>query len=290
MNWKRLALASAAALVATLGPAVAAYTEVWRTGGFAMPESVAFDPTGAAFYVSNINSPDMAPNGQGYISKVGRDGAVITERFVEGLNAPKGIDIDVTGRRLWVAGVQELTEVDLEAGTVAHVYAAPGAGFLNDVAVAPDGRVFVSETATGAVWVLENGSFAEWLRDPALAGANGLAVTDGKLLVAPLGDISRGFANLAPQRVRIVDLATKAVSDWPGAPVGALDGMEVLADGSLILSDNPAGTVVKVSAAGVAEVLATPGSGAADLEYVAEDDLIVVPMLQGGEIVGLRNP
>ena len=65
-------------------------TEAWRVGGFATPESVSYDPASQTLFVSNINSPDVGANGEGYIWQMSLEGDVISERFVEGLNAPEG--------------------------------------------------------------------------------------------------------------------------------------------------------------------------------------------------------
>src|ERR1700754_3476259 len=107
---------SAIGLLAVLAAGFAAFpataqqlTEAWRATGFMTPESVSYDAGTGAAYVSNINSPDMSGNGQGYITKLGLDGKVIEEKFAEGLNAPKGTF--VADGKLWVAGVEELVEI-----------------------------------------------------------------------------------------------------------------------------------------------------------------------------------
>jgi len=277
--------AFAAAILTAMAamPAAAQYTEAWRASGFVMPESVAFDPGTNTLFVSNINSPDMSANGQGYVTRLGIDGAVVTEKFVEGLNAPKGIDI-VDGR-MFVAGIAELVEVDLAAAAITGRYPLPGAVFLNDVKVAPDGRVFVTETLRGAVYVLENGALTEFVTDPAITGANGITIEGDRLLIAPLGDISGGFANLPPQRIMAIDLATRVITPFAEGPVGVLDGIEPAGDGAFLVTDNPAGTVLRVDASGAVDEIVAPGSGAADFEFVAETGLIVVPMLNSGEVV-----
>jgi hypothetical protein len=258
-------------------------TEAWRTAGFMTPESVSYDAGTGAAYVSNINSPDMSANGQGYISKVGLDGTVIEERFAEGLDAPKGTF--VRDGKLWVAGVEELVEIDLTTGDVVNRYAAPGATFLNDVAVAEDGTVYATETMQGAVYALSGGTLSQFLADPALAGANGIEVDGNALLVATLGDMSGGFENLKPSNVKRVDIATRAVTDYGSAdPVGMLDGIEKI-DGGVIVTDNGGGRVVMVSEAGMVDEVGATGGGSADFEYVPDQNLILVPNLQTNELV-----
>jgi sugar lactone lactonase YvrE len=269
---------------ATIGAASAqSLTEAWRATGFVMPESVSFDPGTNALYVGNINSPDMSPNGQGYITQLGLDGKMLKEKFAEGLNAPKGTF--VKDGTLYVAGVEEVVEIDLASGTVKMRHAVPGATFVNDVAVADDGTIYATETMQGAIYTISNGTVTQLVADPALAGANGIIIDRGRLLVATLGDLSGGFENLKPSTVKAVDIATKAITDFGSAePVGMLDGIE-LVQGGVLVTDNGGGRLVKIADDGaIAEVGAT-GAGSADLEFIPEQNLIVVPILNTSEVV-----
>lgn len=285
MSFGNLALAGFATLsVVMAGPAMAqSLTEVWRTGGFASPESVSFDPGTNALYVGNINSPDMGPNGEGYISKVSLDGEVLEEKFTEGLNAPKGTY--VSGSSLYVAGVEEIVEIDLATGQILNRYAAPGAVFLNDVAVADDGTLYATETMQGAIYVLADGALTQFVADPALAGANGIIVSGDSMLVATLGDISGGFGNLQPSNVKQLDIASKAITDYGSSePVGALDGIEAV-EGGVMVTDNMGGRLVRIGEDGTIAEIGSTGAGSADHEYVPSENLVVIPMLQGNEVV-----
>ena len=278
------AMVSIALVLAAFTPATAqSVTESWRTAGFMTPESVSYDPGSDALYVSNINSPDMSANGQGYISKVGLDGTVIVERFVEGLNAPKGTF--VKDGTLYVAGVEEVVEIDLASGEIITRHAIPDASFVNDVAVAEDGTIYATETMQGAIYVISDGAVSTLVSDPALAGANGIVIDGGRLLVATLGDLSGGFENLEPSNVKAVDLGSQAVSDYGSAePVGMLDGIE-LADGGVLVTDNGGGRLVLIAEDGTATEIGATGAGSADLEYLPEQNLVVVPLLNSSELV-----
>lgn len=271
-------------LSAATGVQAQSLTEVWRAGGFVMPESVSYDPGTNALYISNINSPEMGPNGQGYISKLGLDGAVVTEKFAEGLNAPKGTF--VAGGTLYVAGIEEVVEIDLASGAVKTRHAVPGAPFVNDVAVADDGTIYATETMQGAVYVISGGTASEFVKDPALAGANGIIIVGGKLLVATLGDISGGFENIKPSNVKAVDIATRAITDYGSAePVGVLDGIEAV-EGGVLVTDNSGGRLVRVGEDGTITEVGATGAGSADFEFVASENLVVVPLLNTSEVVG----
>lgn len=280
----RSLLAVAATLALTSAASAQSITEAWRATGFVMPESVSYDPGTNALYVSNINSPDMSANGQGYISQVGLDGAVTKQKFAEGLNAPKGTF--VKDGTLYVAGIEEVVEIDLATGTIKTRHAIPGATFVNDVAVADDGTIYATETLQGAIYTIKDGTATQLVADAALAGANGIVIDGSRLLVATLGDISGGFDKLKPQNVKAVDIATKAINDFGSAtPIGMLDGIERL-DGAVLVTDNGGGRLVKVADDGTITEVGPTGAGSADFEYVADQKLVVVPLLNTSELVG----
>ena len=67
---------------------------VWETEKiFELPESVIYDSKNDVLYVSNITDHPFNKDGTGYISKIGLDGNVIEKKWVDKLNAPKGLTI-----------------------------------------------------------------------------------------------------------------------------------------------------------------------------------------------------
>lgn len=254
----------AAALLMGTVPVVSAQSiaEMWRTTDFAAPESVSFDAGTNALYVTNINSPDMSANGQGYVSQLSLDGSVMQEKFAEGLNAPKGTF--VRDGKLYVAGVEEVVEIDLASGEVMTRHPVPGATFVNDVAVAEDGTIYATETMQGAIYRIKDGTVDQFVADPALAGANGIIIDGSRLIVATLGDLSGGFENLKPSNIKAVDLTTRAVADYGSIePIGMLDGLEAV-EGGVLVTDNGGGRLVKVAEDGTINEVGATGAGSAD--------------------------
>ncbi|HTM78752.1 MAG TPA: hypothetical protein VL133_14125 [Devosia sp.] len=280
-HW-RLA-ASVAILAALTVPAFAEYAEAWRVDTYAMPESLALDPANQVLFVTNINSPDQSSNGQGYIAKANMDGTIATEKFTDGLNAPRGIAF--ADGKLYVGQNGEVLEIDATSGDVLTRHAVEN-GLFNDVLAAPDGRIFISETMTGSIYVIDKGEFSQFITDPALTGANGLIISNGKLLVASIGDLSGGFENIKPGNIKSVDLETKAITDFgSAAPIGNLDGINTLADGSVLVSDNFSGALTKVNPDGTTEVMANSGPGTADQLYLPEQNLVIVPVIQSNALI-----
>src|SRR5436305_14036847 len=118
---------------------------------FRAPVAAVHDTKRDVYLVSNINGEGTARDGNGSISIVSPDGFTVTP-FVEGgrggavLNAPKGLAI--AGDVLWVADIDHVRAFDRESGKpLRDVDLAPlGAIFLNGVAAADDGGVYVTDT------------------------------------------------------------------------------------------------------------------------------------------------
>ena len=273
-------------VIALTAPASAAsLNEVWRATGFDLPESVTFDPATQAFYVSNMGTNPTDKDGNGFIARLDAAGNVTDLKWVTGLNAPKGTI--VADGKLYVTDIDQVVEIDIASGAIANRYPAEGAQFLNDIAIAPDGRIFVADTFINAVYVLEDGALSIWLQDPSVVGPNGLVVMDGNLLVAELGDASGGFENLVPGAVKSVDLETKAVSDFgPPSPVGGLDGIEIFGADSVTVTDNPGGRLLAITPGEPVTELGVLSPGTADHEWVPAQNVFVIPNLQISEVAG----
>ncbi|MEL7049448.1 MAG: hypothetical protein AAFO75_10890 [Pseudomonadota bacterium] len=248
------------------------------TEGLANPESVLPDADGTVLYVSNVNGAPTEKNGQGFISKVSADGQIVNLKWVTALNAPKGL-AQFDGK-LYVADIDELVEIDVSEGKVLNRYPAKNAKFLNDVAVASNGDVYVSDMVADTIWRLADGKFEVWLNDAGLKNPNGLLIEGNQLRVAAWGVMTDGFATEVPGYLLTVDLETKAISGMGGSkPFGNLDGLEPVGDGRYLVTDWMAGKVMRVGADGQVETLQDLGQGAADIGYTASTKMLYVPQM-----------
>src|SRR5207302_4738546 len=127
-------------------------TKVATVQGFLAPESVLHDSTQDIYFVSNINGSPMAKDNNGFISRVRPDGAVENLKFIEGghggvtLNAPKGLAI--RGDTLWVADIDMVRSFDAKTGAPRDSVSLAGLGavFLNDIAIAQTGALYITDT------------------------------------------------------------------------------------------------------------------------------------------------
>jgi sugar lactone lactonase YvrE len=268
--------------------AQATATEVWSLEGFSGPESVAYDEARGILYVSSVAGDMMERNGQGFLSIASLDGEMIRADWVTGLNAPKGLALD--GSTLYVADIDRLLAFDVEAGALGGTWQVEGATFLNDLAVAPDGRVFVSDTVGNAIYVLEAGSVSPWLEDAALQHPNGLYVQDGRLIVSAWGqDLQEDFTTLVGGHLLAIDLATREIATLgSGAPVGNLDGLQPDGEGNWLVTDWIAGRLLRVGPGGGFDELADLPMGSADLAYIPGERLAIVPLMLDNRLVAFR--
>ncbi|MDO9454161.1 MAG: hypothetical protein Q7J29_15085 [Stagnimonas sp.] len=260
---KHIAFAAVLALAASAAQAVGP-TPVWTTDAFANPESVIYSTQQKVLYVSNVNGEPDAKDGNGFISQLGLDGKVIKRQWLKGLNAPKGMGY--YHGWLYVADIDELIEIDTGNGRVKRKLKAPGARYLNDVTVSPNGTVFVSDQVTNTIWRLQGDSFTPWLVDAALENPNGLLFDKGALLVASWGAMKPDFSTETPGYIKTIDISTKTIAArFLPVPLGNLDGLAADGKGGYVVDDFTRGNVFRIGADGQPNLWLQLTPGTADL-------------------------
>lgn len=248
--------------------------KVWETSeGLKTPESVIYSAEKEVIYVANINGESAAKDGNGYISVLKPDGSLKNAAWVTGLNAPKGMAI--FKGKLYVSDIDQLVEIDIETGKVLKKYDAPGAVFLNDVTACMNGLIFVSDTRTAKIHVLNDGKLTVWMEGEPLKSPNGLMAEGGKLLV---GD----------ENIYEVDIQTKKVTLLV-EDAGGVDGLERNNTGELVFSNWPGrifihrnGKTVKLLDT-TAQELKT-----ADVDFALKLNLLLVPTFFSNQIVAFK--
>ncbi len=278
----------------TLASAVAACggskepTKLWETTGFQNPESALPDTAANVIYVSNVAGGPGDRDGNGYISKLSLDGKVIAEKWVTGLDAPKGLAL--FGGKLYVADIDKLVEIDTANGTIVAKHEAPGAKILNDVAADGNGQIYTSDWPGNAIWRLADGKFEKWVEGEGLKSPNGLLIEGDKLVVAAWGEgMGADFSTKTPGHLLTVSLGDKAIANLgDGKPVGHLDGLEPFDADSYIVSDWVAGKVFQITRSGSAKELLSLGQGSADIGFISSTRTLIVPMMVDGKVVAYK--
>ena len=254
--------------------------EKWSLGGFSHPESVDLDIPHQVLYVSNINGGPLDKDGNGFISLLSRDGKLVTLKWVEGLNAPKGMVMQ--GFNLYVTDIDRLVQIDTRTGKITNTYPAEGAKFLNDPAVDAKGNVYATDIAKRKIWQLKDGKMSLWYDTEDLQHVNGLRVIyGGKLLVAGFGrDMQDDGSTKTLGNLFTIDLKTKELKNLgDGRPVGNLDGLERDAHGNFLVTDFNAGALYRVHKDGSFETLLDLKAGSADLDVIDKGHTAIIPRM-----------
>ncbi len=254
--------------------------KVWQTPAeLAVPESVAFDPQRRVLYVSSFVGP-AAPGAppQGFVSRLALDGTILARQWVTGLRSPSGLV--VRGDRLFAVERDGVAEIDTASGAVAARHPVAGAGLLNDIAAAPDGALYVSDSGRHVIYRLSEGKIDVVAGGAEVRQPNGLLLDGGRLL----------FGNTGDRCVKSLDLATGLITSLLRLDEGSIDGLRSDGAGNLIVSLWH-GSLFRVTPAGVITPLVDTDHAvvpAADIEYVAGERLLVVPTYLGNGVAAYR--
>ena len=255
-------------------------TRVWETKKqLLVPESVLFHKKDNTLYVSNINGTPTEKNGKGFISKLSIEGKILKLKWAEGLNAPKGSVIYKNS--FFVSDIDRLVEIDMKTGKIRASYPAAGAKFLNDVAVDDQGFVYVTDMdeKNSAIYRLSGKKMEIWMKGPEISQPNGLYMEEKKLMVGNSGD----------GKIKAIRLSDKAITDF--ATVGSMiDGLRADGKGNYIVSDWTGKTSLVLATGEVTVLLDTSASkvNSADIEYIPESHLLLIPTFFDNRVVAYR--
>ncbi len=259
-------------------------TKLWEVTGLEAPESVVFDAKQNMYYVANVTGSPIDKDGSGYISQIDQNGKLIKQKWVTGLDAPKGMGVH--NGKLYVADIDKVAVIDIASGAIEKTYAAPGATFLNDIAVAGNGDVFISDTFGGnAIYRLSNDRIEIWFKDEKLDFPNGLFVKGNDIVVASWGKVTNQetFETAVKGKVLKVSMKDKKVTDIT-TPFMNGDGLAAYKNG-FIVSDWVAGKIYFVDNKGNYKEVGSYNAGTADLAVVTSGNLLLVPQMSEGKLL-----
>jgi hypothetical protein len=262
---------------------------LWNlTTDFAAPESAYYDAASKAVFVSSINGQILEKDGNGYISRLTPDGKVVNAKWATGLNGPKGLRS--AGGTLWVADIDEVVGIEIASGRVTSRVKVEGAQFLNDLATAPDGSVYVSDSTLSRIYMVKDGKSSVFVEGGDIVEQpNGLLVDGGRLILGSIGPAAapgaaRGRGPAASGHLFAFDLETKQRTQLTTEAVGGIDGIEPDGSGGLLVTDVIGARLLHVAKSGQMRVLAKFSAGGADFGYIAATRIAIVPFLFGNSV------
>lgn len=256
---------------------VVSYTE-----GISTPESVLYDAASDRYLVSNINGGPLERDNNGFISELSPDGTITKLKLIAGgenkvkLDAPKGMGI--SQGVLYVTDIDVVRRFDLKTGASKGDLPIAGAAFLNDVTVAPDGRVFVSDSGwklgekgfegvgTDAIYVIQKGKVTPLVKSTELGEPNGVLFTEKGLLAVTGGAKGEVY--------KLDDKGGK--SDVTSVPGHQLDGLAAAGD-QLLVSSWPAKTVYRGTLGGSFTPVVTGVNAPADIGFDSKRSRLLIP-------------
>ena len=271
----------------------AAADTVITIDSLATPESALHDSVQDVYLVSNINGSPSDADNNGFISRVRPDGSVEALRFIAGgvngvtLNAPKGMAL--RGDSLWVSDITAVRVFNARTGaSIATIdFKSRGAVFLNDVAAAPDGSIYITDTGVR----IANGEFSHpgpdrifrigpdgkvsvVMTGTKLGQPNGLAwdPSSNRMLLASLGD-STIYAFAAG------DTTLTPIVKGPGS----YDGIEMLGGGQFVVSSHAVAAIL-VYRNGALTAVIDSLQDPADIGLDRKRNRVLIPSLGGNRL------
>lgn len=189
-----------------------------------IPEGIAHDARSGHFYVGSI--------AQNRIVRIDPKGRITPfSRPDDGLQHVLGLAVDSRRRRLYAVStnafaargaplVNNVVRYDLRSGKRDDIVQIDGAAQLNDLALAPNGDVYASDSGSGAIWRVYGKDARAQALLPAgsLPGVNGIAVTDDGTTLYAAHSTGLARVNLATARV-------ERMTPPPRQSVAAIDGL-----------------------------------------------------------------
>jgi len=249
--------------------------KLWETDAvLQVPESVMYDGINNVLYVSNINGKPLEKNGKGFISLVSLDGKVLEKQWMTGFDAPKGMGI--FKGMLFVSDIDRVYQIDISKKKITATVIAWDALFLNDIAIDKQGTVYVSDMKTSKIYRLQDKKINKWITLD-YPNANGMLMAGDKVLVGTAAgivalDIQTGKPELLVLHdnkidgVKYIEKGTYIVSNWAGRT-------ELIGKRKILLLDTTAENIQ-----------------AADLEYIHEKRLLLIPTFFHNTIAAYRLP
>jgi hypothetical protein len=234
-------------------------------------ESVLFDAATGTIYVANIEGDLVGKDGKGSISIIGKDGSIVNQNWITGLNAPKGMGI--ANGMLYVTDIDELVEIDIATAKINKKYKVEGAQFLNDTDT-HDGKVYFTDMNTGKVHLLDGGVVSTISEGN--ESINGIAVSsDGTIYGLDASGMKKWNAD-----------GTTTILN---STVTGGDGLVILGEGNFVAS-RWQGEIWFATTEGETLMLDTKAaeSNTADIGYNAADQVIYVPTFYKNKVAAYK--
>ncbi len=216
--------------------------------GLKTPESFIADPSGSAYFISNINGKPTEKDNNGFITRLDEKGKITNLKWVEGgkegitLHAPKGMA--VIDEVLYVTDIDFVRGFHTRTGELLHDLdlSDHGPKFLNDLTSDGEGNLYVTDMVANRVLRIDTRNQHQITllsEDDNLRGPNGIVfdAVKGRLVVVTW-DSGAVLGVGLDGRVEVL-LNSKGLKN--------LDGVDLDEGGNLYISSFTDGRIYKIS-------------------------------------------
>lgn len=260
---------------------------------FDAPDQCVWHAPSRTWFVSNLGGGiSLEKDGYGWISRLDETGAVIDSVWVgltENMHAPSGMV--ATDDVLYVCDRHGVHKINIDQRKISDFYPISGGEFINDIALAENGDLYVSDFFANRIYRLpQDTRVAEvWLASDRLEAPDGLYIDDGELIVASWGVLSEpGTFNTSKSGdVLKIDLKTKEIRPL-SKEAGNLEGITKAGD-CYYITDWASGKLLKVHAGtGAVTDLITGLRNPTDPDYAKELGVLAFPQHNGNQVLLIR--
>ena len=261
---------------AVVEPAVPSLQQVWATDTLLRtPESVLFDREREVIYVANVNMNPWEKDENGFLSKIDLDGNIAELEWITGLSGPKGMGI--RGNSLFVADIDEVVEIDIEAGEIINRYPGEGEPTFNDVTVFQN-EVYISGSNSNTLFKLTEDSLSIIL-DGDLGRPNGLFAEADRLLM------------ITSTSSQLISIDKETMNQTPLVDsLGHGDGIVPVGNGDYLASSWRGELFYLTAEWKRHQLLDTQADqiNSADIDYVIGQNLLLVPTFFDNRVVAYQ--
>lgn len=270
--------------------------------GLQSPHSFLADPSGKAYFISNVNGEPDARDNNGFITKLDSAGRIVTLKFIAGgdgsveLHAPKGMAL--VDPILYVVDLDTLRGFDKNTGKPVVTISLAGHGSaahrritLTDVAANGQGLLYLSDTAGNSIYRVDAArqhAVSVFVHDERLAGPSGVAIhpQTGHIIV------------VSWDKGKILDITpegalTELVSNgFFSSRFENLSGVDFDRWNNMYVSDQTRGKIWRMTPDKRFQVIAEYLLAPADISVDRGNNLILVPyqFAHAAEMNGLETP
>lgn len=259
------------------------------------PDQAVWHAKTRTWFVSNLGGGiSLKKDNYGWITQTDEKGNVIYGFWIgktEGMHAPSGMTI--AEDYLFVCDREGIYEIDISKRKIKNFFSIAGAAFINDIAIADNEDLFVSDFFGNKIYRLPKATRIPevWLETEMLKTPDGLYIDKNKLIVASWGKLSNPetFETSEPGDLLSIDIKTKKIEILI-SNVGNLEGITKAGE-YYYITDWAAGKVLKVDLKQKIIVDFISGlQNPTDPGYSAELNVLAIPQHGTNQVLFVNLP